>query len=687
MASGKTFGMTQLILATRPARVLVAASRTTYAQNVTADLNARLPVKFQSYHKVSGDLGNIAFLVIQMESLWRLSEAAPYDLLLIDEVEACLKQFSSPTMLTASGRLIANAAAFQHIYKMAKRRVLLDAYLSQRTIDVAESMATNTDPSAESESVVVTVNEQPPPPCQAIQYASYAVWEANLKSAIADGKRVVVFWGSKSKGEDFEQRTRHLHPKMKLKFYHGAANDDLDKDLSSVRVKWIELQVLMYTSKVTVGVNFDVKNHFDLMFFYGCSGGSSARDGIQASKRVRHFNDSTLHYYISGGSSGQVGAATIQMIEDKLANKRRQIRALDVVVASRYAEDARERLYHQLDLFSEWGDEEEWLVRLHLQNDLEERKSNDNFAKEFRDFLRRTGFVCHFDRETIESIADVKINTGLVYKDIPEIAPDRLDIFLNRTRIKTATALEKLMITKYYFRCQLAPLPIEVEARLWQFWMNRSDRKRLQNIKKEATSSPERVHIQDRHNVRLIPFMPVTGSQFYYVKKLLKVIGAELSTDTTAVVPMRAIEELSDGLGMLWQELPDAFDFRGTPAMPGKIEQCDVKRRALELTNKTLTAWSNSRLVACKELRRQVKVAGKKRDVYENYTFQNKFVEELRKVNGTTYAVHELWQNPNPVLDLLHDAAGKAPSRAGTMEAVMYSVQVIILAILSESRS
>ncbi|KAJ3015392.1 hypothetical protein HKX48_004612 [Thoreauomyces humboldtii] len=687
MASGKTYGMAQLILSTHPARVLVAASRTTYAQNVTADLNDRLPMKFRSYHKVSGDLGKVPFLVIQMESLWRLSEAAPYDLLLIDEVEACLKQFSSPTMLTASGRLINNAVAFQNIYKKAKRRVLLDAFLSQRTIDVAEAMAANIDPSADSESVIVTVNEQLPTPCQALQYASYAVWEANLQSAIAEGKRVVVFWGSKSKGEDFEQRMRQRHPEMRLKFYHGAANDDLDKDLSSVRVKWVELQVLMYTSKVTVGVNFDVKSHFDLMFFYGCSGGSGARDGIQASKRVRHFNDNTLHYFISGGSSGQVGAATIEMIEDKLANKRRQIQALDVVVASRYAEDARERLYHQLGVSSEWGDEQEWLIRLHLQNLLEERKSSENFAKEFRGFLRRTGFTCQFDPETIERIANVKTNTGLTYEDIPEIDRARLDVFLNRTLIKTATAVEKMMITKHYFRCQLTPLPMEVEARLWTFWMNPADRKRLQNTKKEALSSPERVHTHDRRNIRLVPFMPGTGSQFYYVKKLLAILGVELSADTTAMVPMRTIEELPDELGTLWQELPDAFELRGTPALPGKINSCDGRRRALELTNKALTAWSNSRLVACKKGRRQVKVDGRKRDVYDSYTIRNKFEEALSKVNGTAYAVHALWQHTDPALDALHDSGSKVPGASDTMEGLMYSVQVIILAILIRSRS
>ncbi|KAJ3018210.1 hypothetical protein HKX48_003028 [Thoreauomyces humboldtii] len=687
MASGKTYGMAQLILATRPARVLVAASRTTYAQNVTADLNARLPVKFRSYHKVSGDLGEVSFLVIQMESLWRLSEAAPYDLLLIDEVEACLKQFSSPTMLTASGRLINNAVAFQNIYKEAKRRVLLDAFLSQRTIDVAESLATSIDPSVDSESVIVTVNEQLPPPCQALQYARYAVWEANLLSAIKDGKRVVVFWGSKNKGEDFEKRLRRGHPETRLKFYHGAANDDLDKDLSSVRVKWVELQVLMYTSKVTVGVNFDVKNHFDLMFFYGCSGGSSARDGIQASKRVRYFNDNTLHYYISGGSSGQVGAATIEMIKDKLANKRRQIQALDVVVASRYAEDARERLYHQLGLSSEWGDEQEWLIRLHLQNLLEEHKSSDNFAKEFRGFLRRTGFTCHFDAETIEGIANVKMNTGLAYEEIPEIDPARLDVFLNRTLIKTATAVEKLMITKYYFRCQLVTLPTEVEARLWTFWMNPLDRKRLQNIKKETVSSPERIHAQDRRNVRLVPFMPVTGSQFYYVKKLLEIIGAELSADTTTLVPMRTIEELPEKLDALWQELPDAFEFRGTPSMPSELRPCDVKRRALELTNKTLTAWSNSRLVAGKENRRQVTVGGKKRNFYENYTIRNKFEEALSEVNGSAYPVHTLWQSTDPALNASRNPALKAPAEPNSLENIIYSAQVLILAILIRSHT
>jgi hypothetical protein len=89
-------------------------------------------------------------------------------------------------------------------------------------------------------------------------------WHNKLVKEIVTGKKVVIFWGSQKKGVEFEQYLKENHGNVLVKFYHSKGNNtEMSADLENVRNAWKDVQVLMYTSKITVGVNFDEINIFD----------------------------------------------------------------------------------------------------------------------------------------------------------------------------------------------------------------------------------------------------------------------------------------------------------------------------------------------------------------------------------------------------------------------------------------
>ena len=105
-------------------RVIVPSCRVAFAQDSTARLNAAIKAAwhkkhgsgvpcpeaylFRSYLDVpeGTNIAQVNRLVIQMESLPRLRHAAPYDLLILDEMEGDLAQLSSEKTMGSCARSV-----------------------------------------------------------------------------------------------------------------------------------------------------------------------------------------------------------------------------------------------------------------------------------------------------------------------------------------------------------------------------------------------------------------------------------------------------------------------------------------------------------------------------------------------------------------------------------------------------
>lgn len=79
--------------------------------------------------------------------------------------------------------------------------------------------------------------------------------------------------------------------------YDGDTDDMAIEDLGQVQQKWSDpyIRMVIYTTKITVGISFDVPNIFNSIYIYGSVNCPIIRDLMQSHFRVRHTIDNTIY--------------------------------------------------------------------------------------------------------------------------------------------------------------------------------------------------------------------------------------------------------------------------------------------------------------------------------------------------------------------------------------------------------
>ena len=81
-----------------------------------------------------------------------------------------------------------------------------------------------------------------------------------------------------------------------FKFYHAECDDELLQDFKDLNTAWRKPQVIIYTSKVTVGS--DYTGPCDRVYLAGHNAGAAPRDMIQMMGRVRNPSDTTVRAWV-----------------------------------------------------------------------------------------------------------------------------------------------------------------------------------------------------------------------------------------------------------------------------------------------------------------------------------------------------------------------------------------------------
>jgi hypothetical protein len=105
------------------------------------------------------------------------------------------------------------------------------------------------------------------------------VWLNKLYSEISLNKKIVVPMASNNKAKD-------LYTKIKVDFPHlnilmiNRETPDEEKVLGLLNIndKWIMYDIIIYTPSVCMGVSFDVVDHFDYIFAYGCENSLGSKE-------------------------------------------------------------------------------------------------------------------------------------------------------------------------------------------------------------------------------------------------------------------------------------------------------------------------------------------------------------------------------------------------------------------------
>ena len=238
-------------------------------------------------------------LIIQYESLNRIitaGNAKRFDYIILDEFEATLTNVSAPTNGVS---VVSNANTLQLLLATCKLAVIaLCADAGTRGLSLLHSIMGGED------RVWTEVNQHVGLRKEVVLVDGHGLWRQMLLERLINGENIAVCTNTVREGKELAEFLKkserltlsdhELQPgdgqdegrtptdesaaevdqanKPRLVnyfFYHGDMdNKRCLRDFADVDSAWKRLQLVIYTSKVSCGISFDVDGHFDCVFAY-----------------------------------------------------------------------------------------------------------------------------------------------------------------------------------------------------------------------------------------------------------------------------------------------------------------------------------------------------------------------------------------------------------------------------------
>ena len=283
LGRGKTTALIRHLHECQYTSVLIACPRQSFARTIHERLAASCThLSFQRYDTIKGVIG-APYVICQSESFYRLKRSS-YDLLVLDEVESFLVQLTSTETHRANHLL--NVRAFETILKQSRRVLMMDAFLSDRTVSLLEEIGIP---------FRLEVYSQPQPKRTCQQIESLKGFVLSLLTDLRSGKRIFFHCTSHDRLTDYilPMLLKQL-PQLTMLEYHGTSSTQLD-GRANINEVWATVQLVAATSTITVGCNFDTPNVFHRVYVYASAASSNlVRDMFQATYRVRHLIDNHM---------------------------------------------------------------------------------------------------------------------------------------------------------------------------------------------------------------------------------------------------------------------------------------------------------------------------------------------------------------------------------------------------------
>ncbi len=578
LGKGKSYAVNEFIKNSDFESIIVLTPRITYANSVVERLRKETEIDFKLYSKIKGSIKQ-KFVVIQVESLHRLDFDFKNSLVIMDECESIFNQMTS--IKTHSDNIIQNVITFESLLRDAKKLICLDAFVSQRTIKVLEILKINfkffnyTRPYEKRTCIRVDELDQ---------------LIACLIKDLEDGKKIYFFCSSKKALTDkVLSRVEATLPNKKILQYHGDKHDCL----LDVNSSWKEADLILSTSTLTVGVNFDKVGIFDKLYvFANASSKNLIRDIFQSTYRIRHFTENEMVYCIDGRHYGENRAVTKKEISSFIDMKER----FTANLFSKYERDGQEMVAPA------------FLKELTIYNVFESNLSVMCLEELFFKYLLECGYT-HSENLDLNNIVvewdELELEDTTSYEDIPEITHCQLKELQEKKRNKLATEEEKLMIEKCFFQKTIM-LKDENEAVLWEIWCNFGKGK-FRNLQIEKGVNEGSLRINELlSTTEYGALSQCLALRTELIQKMCKMIGIQSTHDFNATITKQKLESTLNEFKNHKQEISVAFDLRDR----AKSEEFTV-RNCTELINKVFAKWGCSKIVLEEKKKYQI-INGKK---------------------------------------------------------------------------
>lgn len=591
LGTGKTTFITNLIKNDIEAKFLIITPREIYSQNICSELNKN-KLGFESYQNYKNK--KFDRYICQIESLHKIN--CEYDYIIMDECESILKQLTS--FETHSNNFMKNVNSFYKLITNTKKVILADAFCTNRSRDFINNF------NKRCEFINNTFN---PYDRKAIEYDDYNSFCNKIIESIQNDKKIVIVWSSKNRGQKFcdSDKFKEVIKSKKYLFYHGDRDKNYNNSIKDVNNNWM-VDVLMYTSKITVGVNFDIK-HYDQIFIYGTADSCCVRDIFQSSLRVRNLNYNLLHYYIENEyvyAKNLCLNTDYDMIFKEISENK--------ILINNFIEKK------QID-YIEFENLPNFLRDIYVYNIFEENNNKIYYNEIFNYYLR----ICGYTKQINEYFKNDKFNEGQIlknkYDEIKDISQDqyqKLKTKLENYYDLNSENLESMskFVFKNYFIENTDDLLLKI---IYDSYFITGKKNLFYNIMKKINEiNGEDKLYNDYSKNKYAELISQDYQKLEYIQNILKISGLECINDNT-IISYDRLKNVYDYLETNYHIIHKTYKLQDK----SKTDEI-TSRKLYELFNKIIFNYYGYELVKYDE--KNIRLKNGKREKQCSYKLMNK---------------------------------------------------------------
>jgi hypothetical protein len=596
LGTGKTHFIKNNVLATESyKRVLIISPRKSYTHSQKGALT-----EFTSYLDTCwGDLAGEDRLIIQVESLHRIGAGfQKYDLVLLDEIESILNQLHS--VKTNAGNLKTNHEVLAMAVSTAGRVIMADAFISDRAFYFCKGLR-NGDNTHYIENIANPYMRQAiflSPIGDRKCAANLGGFCERIMDALRAGRRIVIVWTSKRKGDWFvknflETWTKEAHgcDAPSWLFYNSATSKETQEGLKSVDETWRSVQCLMMTTSITVGISYDPKiaeAEFDEAFLYGSAASAAPRDIAQALFRVRVLKVNRLTYVIDTRGSYPSGSRGFTNIWNEIKYKESKIIRNHPLI--------------------QWTTCPNWARFNFVYCENEMRNSRVEYRDILEEYLVRSGYTLseevHNPSGVMNKMAVDADDFGvLIWDNIEDINEDEAEKIYKNMKRGEATTEDIVEYKKWNFRRQFVGDCLEEDLRKWwgrfyesgcegRFW-------NIVNEKRRAIGDMVKIEADKKYAIMVGDNIKARET----LDAFLKIVGMSYSQQEVIISP-EELARIGEELSKVEKQLRRGMGLRASE------RKGDWKvKNTIDLITVVLESWGGSRIESIvKQHRKEGKV-------------------------------------------------------------------------------
>ena len=290
MDTGKTYLITELLknYSAKFKRVLFVTHRTKFANDIYEKFKS---MGFIHYQKDPDKMMFGDKIICQIESLHKLFafNNSPFDLIIMDEIESVLNQFSSPTMKGTNYDILYK---FTEMEKLANKLLYFDADFALRAYQYINNNIQK-DP-------LFIINKFTKCKRSITCYPTKKIVYNDIYTKLNENKNIAIISMSNKVGQKIYTNIIAKFPDKKILLMTSktCSDDKVKEKLDNVNTYWIDYDVIIYTSAIDAGISFN-KKHFDSLYIFACNNCNGPRSLIQQTGRIRNLENDNIMTYVN----------------------------------------------------------------------------------------------------------------------------------------------------------------------------------------------------------------------------------------------------------------------------------------------------------------------------------------------------------------------------------------------------